>query len=122
MFEGVNRVRHERTEELAREVLHDLKCLEHTHYQCCWLGPSPQAHRDTHVPALILRFEHPDIGVCPAMYIQFINNGFANGSPLHDAKIKAIIRTKVEKYLRMISEESGINTPWDMRLSEEKYA
>jgi hypothetical protein len=122
MFEGVNRIRHERTEELAREVLHDLKCLENCKIQCCWFGASPHAHREARVPGIVLQFEYPDENLSPSFAIAFANNGFANGTPTHDAKIKYIIREKVEKYLKMIGKDPGINTPFDMRLNEEYYA
>jgi hypothetical protein len=118
----MNRVKNERTEDLAREVLHDLKCLEHCEYQCAWFAADPLAQRDTRVPGIVLKFDYPQAHVQPALAILVVTQGFANGTPLHDAKIKYVIRQKVENYLKMIGIESGINTPQEMRLTEEEYA
>jgi len=118
----MNRIKHERTEDIAREVLHDLKCLEHTEFQCAWLAPTPEADHAIRIPGIILKFDYPSAAKQPALAIAFVTQGFANGTPLHDAKIKYTIRQKVEKYLRMIGENPGVNTPQEMQLSEHEYA
>jgi hypothetical protein len=122
----VNRTNHKRTEELAMEVLKDLKCLENAEFRCCWLAgeprPGPKCPRELTIPAIYIKFDYPDAVIAPALCIKFATKGFATGEPIHDAKIKYVIREKVEKYLKMIGHDPGINTPQDMRLSEEFYA
>ena len=115
----MNRIHHERTEEIAREVLLDLKCLENAKYKCAWLGEPPNAkvHRpELRIPCIIIEFTYPQEDRAPALCIRFTTNGFANGSPLHDEKIRYVIRDKVEKYLKQIGHDPGINTPQDMNL------
>lgn len=116
---GIQRVRHERTEDLAREVLHDLKCLEHCSYQCAHLAADPNAKREMRIPAIILQFDYPEADRAPALAIGLVH--WAMGTRTDD-DLKRTIRTKVEAYLKMIGIEPGRNEPKDMRLSEEFYA
>ena len=112
----MERIKHERTEDLAREVLKDLKCLDRATFQCAWIAGKPNVNRELLLPALIITFQHPG-PASPAFCITFTKRGFATGSPVHDAEIKRVIREKVEKYLKMID-----CAPEDMALSEESYA
>ncbi len=121
----MNRTNHKRTEELAREVLKDLKCLEHAKFRCGWLGGDAKKfpNKELAIPCLIIEFDYPkSADVAPSYCISFPNQGFANGSPAHDARIKDIIRRRVEGYLKMISVDPGRNAPQDMRLNDEFYS
>jgi len=108
--------RHERTQELTREVLRDLKCLEGARVRCCWIAGRPEAPKELLIPAVYIMFEHVGT-LAPALCISFPTKGFATGSPIHDEPIRYVIRDRVEKYLKMINCE-----PADMRLDEENYA
>jgi len=107
------------------EVLKDLKCIDKAEFRCVWLGEDPKSRvrrPELRIPALLIVFNHPDAMGRPALCISFATRGFASGTPAHDEQIRRVIREKVEKYLKMISQDSGRNNPEDMRLDEENYS
>jgi hypothetical protein len=120
----MERIKHERTEDLAREVLRDLKCLEHARFQCAWTGRDPKegaSPKELLIPSLIIVFDYPPVpDIAPALCIRFSTRGFANGSLVHDAQIKYVIRSKVEKYLKAIGQEPGVNSPQDLKLIDNE--
>ena len=114
-----------RTEDLAREVLRDLKALEHTKYelvQSKHFDPTSdmQVPYGALVPAIKLEFSFPEDDRCPAFLVHIVN--YATGSIANDEVIKYRIRQKVEEYLKSISRDPGFNVPEDMRLDAEFYA
>jgi hypothetical protein len=127
-----------RSEDIAREVLKDLKCTEKAEIRCCWVSPmaSDPLHRagpEQRIPALRIVFEGKTemafdptrcemspVTTCAAFTICLRN--FADGSVYADEVIRHDIRSQLEGYLGTFTVASGINAPVDFRLTEHEYA
>jgi hypothetical protein len=114
-----------RTEDLARDVLHDIGEIEHARKYTFGYGSQfdPKADADIpqgiKIPMMWIEFDYPEADRAPALLIPLVD--FATGSLAHDGVIKARIRKKVESFLKFIGREPGFNTPADMRLNSEFY-
>jgi hypothetical protein len=127
-----------RSIDIARRVLEDLKCTENAEIRCCWVSPMAndplgRAGQSMRIPALRIVFEgktdmawDPSLGrmsavtTCAAFTVCLRN--FADGSIYGDEAIKADIRKQVEGYLGQFTRRPGVNAPSDFRLSEYEYA
>lgn len=114
----------QRLEDLARDILRDIGCLENTSYEAVqskhFDGTMDSAvPYGMMVPAIKLEFDYPEDTKKPAFLVHVVD--WATGSLAHDEVIKYRIRQRVEIYLKSISRAPGRNSPADMRLDEWDY-
>jgi hypothetical protein len=87
----VSNMDEQRTLDIAREALIDIKQLEHCSYRLGRLQ-GPQG-----LPALIVVFDYPEAAVVPALAIGLAS--LATGTLYTEEKVKRAVRNGVEQYL-----------------------